>query len=60
MKLKRDTTVRWAVGVLIIILVLNIVGFSAGQYDSRVFWAVIIIAAFLAYIIIPKLVVPEK
>jgi len=47
------------VGVLIAVLVVNIYGFASGQFDTRTFWAVIIVMALLAYFVVPKLQVKE-
>ena len=43
------------VGGLIAILVVNIYGFASGQFDTRTFWAVIIVVALIAYFVVPKL-----
>ncbi len=43
------------VGALIAILVANIYGFASGQFDTRTFWAVIIVVALIAYFVVPKL-----
>jgi len=43
------------VGALIAVLVANIYGFASGQFDTRTFWAVIIVVALIAYFVVPKL-----
>jgi len=44
---------------LIAVLVANLYGFASGQFDTRTFWAVIIVMALLAYFVVPKLQMKE-
>ena len=53
------TNVKPIAVILIIALVLNLVLFAFGKINQLWFWAVIIIIAIIAYIIMPRLRKPD-
>ena len=45
--------------IAILILVVNIIMFATGRIGNLVFWMVILIGAFVGYIVVPRLRRPE-
>ena len=47
-------------GVCIAILVVNIILFAMGKIGQLLFWFIIILMAFVAYYIVPRIYRPES
>ena len=53
--MNKESLVKFFSLVAVVVVILNITLFSFGKISVGVFWFIIILMAFLAYIILPRL-----